>query len=124
MDYLDYKDIKEQLTNDLELTIPGFDVYHDDLLSKIISTIRYSSLDDNQKRILLINILKSKKIIFFNYLNLKLIEEILDVSTYKKFLEYLKKREELEEIVLFNISPSNQNTIYLTTLENQKNLKK
>ena len=53
---------------------------------------------------------------------------MLDSITYNKFLDYLKKLERNREIILFNISPNFDSTIYLTTLnatlEKQTVLKK
>ena len=67
---------------------------------------------------MLINILKSHKIKLFNIDNLKIIEEILESESYAKFLEYLRVLETNQDIVLFNISKTSNDTMYYTNLDN------
>ena len=128
VDYLDLEEVLDKLLLESKVTIKGFNTYQDDLLYQVISTIKYANLNEEDKKALLINILKSKKIKFFNVLNLSFIKEMLDSITYNKFLDYLKKLERNREIILFNISPNFDSTIYLTTLnatlEKQTVLKK
>ncbi len=118
VDTINQDEIKNTLINDKQITIDGYNILDIDLLTEIILTIKNSDLDILDKRKMLINILKSHKIKLFNIDNLKIIEEILESESYAKFLEYLRVLETNQDIVLFNISKTSNDTMYYTNLDN------
>ena len=118
VDTINQDEIKNTLINDKQITIDGYNILDIDLLTEIILTIKNSDLDILDKRKMLINILKSHKIKLFNIDNLKIIEEILESESYAKFLEYLRILETNQDIVLFNISKTSNDTMYYTNLDN------
>ena len=118
IDTLNQDDIIKTLISDKKITIDGYNILDIDLLSQVILTIKNSNIDILDKRRMLINILKSRKIKLFNIDNLKIIEEILESENYTKFLEYLRNLEENQDIILFNISKTSNDTMYYTNLDN------
>ena len=118
VDTINQDEIKNTLINDKQITIDGYNILDIDLLTEIILTIKNSDLDILDKRKMLINILKSHKIKLFNIDNLRIIEEILESESYAKFLEYLRVLEANQDIVLFNISKTSNDTMYYTNLDN------
>lgn len=116
-DTLSQDDIIKTLISDEQITIEGYNILDIDLLTQVILTIKNSNLDILDKRRILINILKSRKIKLFNVDNLSIIEEILE-SEYTKFLEYLRILEVNKDIVLFNISKTSKDTMSYTNLDN------
>lgn len=118
VDTINQDEIKNTLINDKQITIDGYNILDIDLLTEIILTIKNSDLDILDKRKMLINILKSHKIKLFNIDNLRIIEEILESESYAKFLEYLRILETNQDIVLFNISKTSNDTMYYTNLDN------
>ena len=118
VDTINQDEIKNTLINNKQITIDGYNILDIDLLTEIILTIKNSDLDILDKRKMLINILKSHKIKLFNIDNLRIIEEILESESYAKFLEYLRVLEANQDIVLFNISKTSNDTMYYTNLDN------
>ena len=84
--------------------------------------VKELKLSLEEKRDILKRIIYNNKIKLFNKSSLEFIEEILDTNDYQEFLEYLNKKINLKEIILFEVL--NRNTIRLANLDKDKVLKK
>ena len=112
--YLIKEDLIKILKENYQIELVDFDYKKDDKLYQIILTIKEAQIDDLNKKKILIAILKNPKIKILNMKILDVIKEILGNKLYEQFLEYLKE----SDIVLYNVSLTNEKVIYLDNLDN------
>lgn len=99
------------------LFIKNFLGEQSDILFQIINTIKDSQNTPENKKLFLTQILYNEKIRIFNISCLSLIEDILGLEDYQKFVEYIKDRTAQKEMVLFSIRIKDD-TLFYESLEN------